>query len=284
MNTQKDERRANQPRSRVKRRKGNILPYVIIILALAGAALYFYFQKNFSSTYLDYGTAVGTSQIPTIPDAATTVSTDQTDSTEKATKTTSHPDIPKIDPTSTVGIIPDTDLNPAHQQQDNQQQDNQQQIDENPGKYLAAIDTLNRFYTHLDQQPYIKDFQLTEPSREHFTKLIGKLLENPPIVARETDDLFTLLKNTAHFFRILGKDNIILLKGILDREKDSLEDMLKAFYTLTEKPQYLEQEYGLMVNPEALYDYASFLIHTMGAASIFSDVTLLHEWLSATTP
>ncbi len=38
--------------------------------------------------------------------------------------------------------------------------------------------------------------------------LLQKLLDNPPVVIGETDDLFTLFQNTAHFFRILGKENI----------------------------------------------------------------------------
>jgi len=126
------------------------------------------------------------------------------------------------------------------------------------------IQTLNDFYEHLDQQSYMKDFNLKEPSRIHFSNLLQKLIDTPPVVANETDDLYTLLKNTAHFFRILGKENILILKGILDREKASFENILKTFYRLTAYPEASAQEYSLILPKNALYDYAGFFLNTMG--------------------
>ncbi|WP_092221954.1 hypothetical protein [Desulforhopalus singaporensis] len=131
-------------------------------------------------------------------------------------------------------------------------------------QYLHHVKTLNEFYHHLDRQPYMKEFNLPADSKIHFSRLIQQLIDHPPTVTRETDDLFTLLKNTAHFFRILGKENIVVLKGILDREKDSLETMLESFYALTSQPQLLRSEYSINLRSEPLYDYASFLINTMG--------------------
>lgn len=126
------------------------------------------------------------------------------------------------------------------------------------------IDELNGFYSYLDQQPYMQDFALKEPSKDHFSKLLQKLMDNPPVVIRETDDILTLLKNTAHFYRILDKENIIVLKGILDRDRKSLEQMLKTFYALTYHPDALQNEYSLTLYPEALRDYAAFFLNTIG--------------------
>ena len=126
------------------------------------------------------------------------------------------------------------------------------------------IQTLNDFYSHLDQQPYMKDFNLKEPSSVHFSNLLQKLINTPPVVNNETDDLYTLLKNTAHFFRVLGKDNILALKGILDREGSSFENILKTFYTLTAYPEAIAKEYSLTLPEDALYDYAGFFLNTMG--------------------
>lgn len=126
------------------------------------------------------------------------------------------------------------------------------------------IQTLNNFYKHLDQQSYMKEFKLKEPSRIHFSNLLQKLINNPPVVTNETDDLYTLLKNTAHFFRIIGKENILILKGILDREKSSFENTLKTFYSLTAYPEVTAREYSLILPENALYDYAGFFLNTMG--------------------
>lgn len=126
------------------------------------------------------------------------------------------------------------------------------------------IEELNTFYSHLDQQSYMQAFGLKEPSKVHFSRLLQKLIDNPPVVTRETDDLLTLLKNTAHFFRILDQENITILKGILDREKKSFEQILKTFYTLSYYPEVLEKEYALNIQPDALHDYAGFFLNTIG--------------------
>lgn len=131
-------------------------------------------------------------------------------------------------------------------------------------KSKRLISVLNGFYEHLDQQQYMKDFHLSESSKTHFSKLLQKLFDTPPVVTNETDDLFTILKNTAHFFRILGKKNILVLKGILDREKSFFEEIIKTFYELTSYPDALEKEYGIVFTDKELYDYASFFQSTMG--------------------
>lgn len=130
--------------------------------------------------------------------------------------------------------------------------------------YQKCVDDLNSFYAHLDQQTYMQEFHLKESSKKHFSKLLQILINNPPVITRETDDYFNLLKNTAHFYRILGKDNILILKGILDREKVSFEHILKSFYALTDHPEYLKNEFSLVIPKENLYDYAAFFLNTIG--------------------
>lgn len=255
-------------RSRVKKQSAGFLPVIIFILIAVTVGFYFYVQKSPSSTYLDYGTAVEPIQMQGLGG-------DQTDSSSSAhggntqTTGTSGRNQPAITPSDTDGDsqAPSTSLLASSLPFDSFDASSDQittpRVSESDVSQLM-IDRLNTFYTHLDSQQYMSEFVLQGTSKEHFTKLIQKLLVNPPIVTRETDNLFSLLKNTAHFFRILGKDNILLLKGILDRERASLEDMLEAFFVLTDTPQLLEYEYGLKVDSNALYDYASFLIHTMG--------------------
>jgi hypothetical protein len=123
---------------------------------------------------------------------------------------------------------------------------------------------IETFYSHLDQQPYMKAYKLPQPSKEYFTELIRKLAQHPPVVNRETDDLFTILKNTAHFFRIIGKDNITIIKSILDQEKDSLENTLAALYALTDQPDCLKTRLGLEIPAAVFYDYSGFFLNTMG--------------------
>jgi hypothetical protein len=127
-----------------------------------------------------------------------------------------------------------------------------------------AVDTINSFYSHLDTQPYLQSFNLEKPSNVYFTELMQNLLDNPPIISRETDDLFTVLKNTAHFYRVIGKDNIVILKSIIDQEKPYVEEILANFYTLSEFPDFLQKNFALRVSTESLYNYAGFFLNTMG--------------------
>ncbi|MEJ2056514.1 MAG: hypothetical protein P8X39_01585, partial [Desulfofustis sp.] len=63
--------------------------------------------------------------------------------------------------------------------------------------------SIESFFQRLDSRGYIQAFKLDAPSVEYFPLLIQKLVDNPPIVSGETDDLFSILQNTAHFFRII---------------------------------------------------------------------------------
>ena len=142
-----------------------------------------------------------------------------------------------------------------------------------PGSYQDAVDAsscagladnVEAFFNKLDTRDYIKSFQLDSPSSVYFPELIQKLVDNPPIVSGETDDLFTILQNTAHFFRIIGKKNILVLKGILDREQATFEQILYDFFTLTAQPECLQERFNLTIGQEPMYAYAGFFLNTMG--------------------
>lgn len=130
--------------------------------------------------------------------------------------------------------------------------------------FQPQIDTINAFYARIDQQHDLQNLGLDQPSKIYFSALLQKLAYNPPVIFGEAKDLFTILQNTAHFFRVLGKNNILILKEILEEEKDSFEQVLKAFYDLTSQPAILEKEYSLSISTKALTEYAAFFLNTMG--------------------
>lgn len=260
-------------RSRVKKGSNSVLYlFIITIIALIGG--FFFYQKNIA-TFQQLDSSV--------PDATTVLNNSAGDPANREDTETpiNSSRTQGIDSSSVSPIIgtrteiskKTRDLQTAYNNTTQSQisADNQltteiiltKESAENTD-YNFLINELNSFYSHLDSQPYMKNFNLEEPSKEHFSKLIQKLIDNPPIVTRETDDLFTLLKNTAHFFRIIGKDNILILKGILDRERESFESILQSFYQLTYKPEYLQKAYSISLDTGSLYDYAGFFLHTMG--------------------
>ena len=126
----------------------------------------------------------------------------------------------------------------------------------------AAV--IKQFYAQLDTRDYMKVYGLKTSSEQHFTKLTQKLLDNPPIVSGETNDLFAILQNTAHFFRIIGKENILVIKAILDQEKDEFENVLSRFYSLLHIPGCPDKSFSLSISGDSLYEYAGFFLSTMG--------------------
>lgn len=128
----------------------------------------------------------------------------------------------------------------------------------------GRADTIEQFFNTLDSRPYIERFKIGEKSSSYFPQLIQKLVDNPPVVTGEMNDIFTILQNTAHFFRIIGKKNIVILKGILDQEKATFEATLADFYQLTNNPECMQEQFDLKISDDSLYSYAGFFLNTMG--------------------
>lgn len=240
----------NRPGRRAKTRRRR--PLFLLLLAGAGVALLilFFFRKEVPSPLSELQTQV----IETVEERLAKLTGTTYEMPANQTKQERKKDrggqlsLPSSPSAATEGLPPENNL----------------EISEKIDPGTEAEERLNTFYRDLDNRPYMKSFALQEPSKQHFSRLIQKLLDNPPVVVRETDDLYTLLKNTAHFFRVLGKKNVLMLKGILDREKDSLEDILRSFYLLTEEPKRLQGEFAIRLDESALYDYAGFFLNTMG--------------------
>lgn len=127
---------------------------------------------------------------------------------------------------------------------------------------------IQEFFNYLDSQPYIASYNLENGARAHFKKIIEKLLDNPPIVARETDSLFTILTNTAHFYRILGKDNVLMIREMIIREADILEATFALFHQWSRLgSQCRDVQTEIRLPLPKLYEYAGFFLNTLGGQS-----------------
>lgn len=128
---------------------------------------------------------------------------------------------------------------------------------------------LSEFFQQLDQRDFIRSRRLADGSRVHIGRLIDRLLANPPVVSGETDSLFAILNNTAHFFRILQRDDLLLLKDILDHEEAELEKILDLFYrwSLIAPECPAGGGGGIHLPLPATYEYAGFFLNTLGGRS-----------------
>jgi hypothetical protein len=263
----KNPHKQEKPRSRVKTRKRTAFSVIVLAIAIS-AGLFSYLWFTHPDIFKSYKEKLSLSFSNQPPVTERTLSSSQKTSDLSSTpgkqsispapqgpsEQSSHPSTDNLTPQNQAAKVNGTAEKAVNSQEHLTQQVSIQEL----------VEELNSFYSHLDRQPYMQEFHLKESSKKHFSKLLQVLLDNPPAITRETDDYFTLLKNTAHFFRVLGKENIVVLKGILDREKESLEKILKTFYILADHSEYLKKEYGLIIPRENLYDYAGFFLNTIG--------------------
>ena len=133
---------------------------------------------------------------------------------------------------------------------------------------LQTADKILLFFEHLDSQDYIRAYTIKTSTLDHMTGIINKLMANPPVVVRETDDLFAILHNMAHFFRILGQKDILLLKDILINEQELVESTLALFYKWSEiEPECSDKDINIKLPLAGLYEYAGYFINTLGGQS-----------------
>jgi hypothetical protein len=136
---------------------------------------------------------------------------------------------------------------------------------EQPSELQQVQDAVLAFFDHLDQQKYIIDYQLQDESRVHFSHTLEKIFANPPIVTREADDLFSILKNMSHFYRILGRQEINLIKDVLANETENMEQTMAAFYRWSEiGTPAAGNSIDFAMPLTSLYEYAGFFINTLG--------------------
>ncbi|MFH7320685.1 hypothetical protein ACHHRT_08735 [Desulfurivibrio sp. D14AmB] len=147
---------------------------------------------------------------------------------------------------------------------------------------------LTDFFQELDQRDYIQARQEADGTQVILGRLIDRLLANPPVVSGETDSLFAILNNTAHFYRVLQRKDLLLIKDILDHEGTELEKIMALFYRWSQiahdcPPTGL----GIHLPLPATYEYAGFFLNTLGGRSYLfrreSRVRSLVKYYSALT-
>lgn len=127
---------------------------------------------------------------------------------------------------------------------------------------------IQKFFNYLDKQQYIAEYNFTGNSEAHFKQLTDKLLTNPPIVVRETDSLFTILTNTAHFYRVLGKNNVLMARDIILREADIMESTFALFSQWSQSNNLCQDvKTDIRLPLSQLYEYAGFFLNTLGGQS-----------------
>jgi len=141
------------------------------------------------------------------------------------------------------------------------------------GKELAAGDLsacVRKFFSYIDQKGYLQARGIEGTARDYFRSVIERLQASTPVVSGESQDTYILLKNISFFFRVLGKNDVLLIKDILAGEADIMEQTIKLFYLWLDPEQNMQDPERITLSPETRYEYAAFFLQTIaGRAYLF---------------
>lgn len=84
---------------------------------------------------------------------------------------------------------------------------------------------MTSFFNYLDSRSYLSDQDIDGGSAGLFRDSAALLMANPPVNVAEMDNLFRLVKNVTHFYRVLGKNRLRLAKNIMAAEERVLSTL-----------------------------------------------------------
>jgi hypothetical protein len=138
------------------------------------------------------------------------------------------------------------------------------EVDEGKPIVFADVDAqVKTFFAYLDQQPYIKAYKLEGGVYQQYMESVDLLSKNEPVLVGETDSLHRLFKNMAHFYRVLGKQRISVIKSVLDEEYEIIEPVMQTFYRWYTLEGGSKTSMAGRPSPEVLYAYSCYFLNTI---------------------
>ena len=134
-----------------------------------------------------------------------------------------------------------------------------------PENYCTEVEKqVSEFFRYLDSCGYVKAMDLQAGSYARFKHVLKKLSAQPPIPAGERVDSKIIIGNLYHFYRILKRKDLRLIREIMAKEQDSLEVNMELFYRWLTLGKSCPDPEGLRPPKEILYHYAGFFLNTTG--------------------
>jgi hypothetical protein len=126
---------------------------------------------------------------------------------------------------------------------------------------------VKEFFAYLDEKDYIKAYGLDKGTFETFQTMADRLAQQPPTVSAELKDPFLLIRNVAHFYRVLGKRDLLTARDVIANESEIAEPVGAIFFEWA-VPAGPSQK-GIEGRPSlnTLYQYAGFFLNSVGGRS-----------------
>ena len=147
-----------------------------------------------------------------------------------------------------------------------EKQEFRQPMEEKKSRLEQVQDEVELLFTYLDDRGYAEKYGLEKGTLHHFRTTSSLLLSKPPVIVGETQDVYVLTRNMAHFYRVAKKVNINLVKEILAKEKDIIEPSTALIYEWF----MLEQAEKGGTSPMTLanyYEYAAYFLETVSGTA-----------------
>jgi hypothetical protein len=120
------------------------------------------------------------------------------------------------------------------------------------------------FFNYLDSREYIRRLELGGSTYDHFKQILRDLAEHPPIPAGEGVAPRIMAQNVYHFFRVLDREDLRLLRDVTRNEEDTMEINLAIFYRWLMLDKECPDADGERPSFDILYQYAGFFLNTIG--------------------
>ena len=140
--------------------------------------------------------------------------------------------------------------------------------EENMQPVFAEVEgQIKAFFSYMDEQEYVQSYKFKEGVYRQYQIAIGKLSSKLPIVTGEMSSLYNIVRNVAHFYRVMGKKRVLLIKQMLRNESEVIESVMRTFFlwfTMDDKGQSTVQGRPSM---KSMYEYAGYILNTLGGRS-----------------
>ncbi len=133
--------------------------------------------------------------------------------------------------------------------------------------YEEITRRITAFFAYLDSQEYVTAYKLEGGTYQQFQLIIKELSSSPPLIVGETESLYTLYHNMAHFFRVLGIKRINLIKDVLENESDIIESIMETFYLWFTMNDHFDEKGMNRPSLKNLYKYSGYFLNTLSGRS-----------------
>ncbi len=127
---------------------------------------------------------------------------------------------------------------------------------------LSTDNELKNYFNYLEERGYSAGQDMSVQNR--FKAILKRISKNPPISIGERNNPDLMIRNISYFFKVLSKEDMLLIRQILLNEQDTLEMDLNLFYSWLQQPTESNEMGDLRPSTHLQYQVSAFLTNTIG--------------------